>query len=270
MIEKVMRAVKSNNKKRGRNITIGAVVGMLLSCSVVIKADVIGLEIGKENDAIIFKDGIGIKLSGKLKVNLTNNGTIIGSSSGSYFGYGIRIDSLTGDITNNGTIIGSSSSFSSGSGIDITSLTGNLANNGVIKSSGSGIFIESLKVNLTNNGTIIGSSSGSYFGYGIEILTLTGNLTNTGVVYGKTSAINNVRTISKAHNYGLLVSSTGETVLNTSLTTNNGLIFKVNSGTYTATSDDFKEFGKTYNDIYAVMGYEKKKMEVENLILLNQ
>ena len=242
MIEKVMRAVKSNNKKRGRNITIGAVVGMLLSCSVVIKADVIGLEIGKENDAIIFKDGIGIKLSGKLKVNLTNNGTIIGSSS----------------------------SFSSGSGIDITSLTGNLANNGVIKSSGSGIFIESLKVNLTNNGTIIGSSSGSYFGYGIEILTLTGNLTNTGVVYGKTSAINNVRTISKAHNYGLLVSSTGETVLNTSLTTNNGLIFKVNSGTYTATSDDFKEFGKTYNDIYAVMGYEKKKMEVENLILLNQ
>ena len=192
MIEKVMRAVKSNNKKRGRNITIGAVVGMLLSCSVVIKADVIGLEIGKENDAIIFKDGIGIKLSGKLKVN------------------------------------------------------------------------------LTNNGTIIGSSSGSYFGYGIEILTLTGNLTNTGVVYGKTSAINNVRTISKAHNYGLLVSSTGETVLNTSLTTNNGLIFKVNSGTYTATSDDFKEFGKTYNDIYAVMGYEKKKMEVENLILLNQ
>ena len=33
MIEKIMKAVKSGNKKRGRNITIGAVVGMLLSCT---------------------------------------------------------------------------------------------------------------------------------------------------------------------------------------------------------------------------------------------
>ncbi|WP_319796330.1 hypothetical protein [Fusobacterium ulcerans] len=39
MIEKIMRAVKSNNKKRGRNITIGAVVGMLLSCTAVMGAD---------------------------------------------------------------------------------------------------------------------------------------------------------------------------------------------------------------------------------------
>ena len=41
MIEKIMRAVKSNNKKRGRNITIGAVVGMLLSCTSVMGADVV-------------------------------------------------------------------------------------------------------------------------------------------------------------------------------------------------------------------------------------
>ena len=39
MIEKIMRAVKSNNKKRGRNITIGAVVGILLSCSAVMGAE---------------------------------------------------------------------------------------------------------------------------------------------------------------------------------------------------------------------------------------
>ena len=39
MIGKLLKMVKSSNKKRGRNITIGAVVGMLLSCSSVMKAD---------------------------------------------------------------------------------------------------------------------------------------------------------------------------------------------------------------------------------------
>ena len=39
MIEKIMKAVKSGNKKRGRNITIGAVVGFLLSCTAVMGAD---------------------------------------------------------------------------------------------------------------------------------------------------------------------------------------------------------------------------------------
>jgi len=58
MIEKIMRAVKSNNKKRGRNITIGAVVGMLLSCSTVMGADVVVLEITKGENGIEFsKDG---------------------------------------------------------------------------------------------------------------------------------------------------------------------------------------------------------------------
>ena len=39
MIEKIMKTVKSGNKKRGRNITIGAVVGMLLSCTAVMGED---------------------------------------------------------------------------------------------------------------------------------------------------------------------------------------------------------------------------------------
>ena len=45
MIEKIMKAVKRGNKKRGKNITVGAVVGMLLSCTVVMGAGEIGLEI---------------------------------------------------------------------------------------------------------------------------------------------------------------------------------------------------------------------------------
>ena len=39
MIEKIMKAVKSSNKRRGRNITIGAVIGFLLSCTAVVGAD---------------------------------------------------------------------------------------------------------------------------------------------------------------------------------------------------------------------------------------
>ena len=39
MIDKIIKAVKSGNKKRGRNITIGAVIGFLLSCTAVIGED---------------------------------------------------------------------------------------------------------------------------------------------------------------------------------------------------------------------------------------
>ena len=229
MIEKIMRAVKSSNKKRGRNVTIGAVVGMLLSCTSVMGADVVGLEIkndggikfiGKDgeftprenndpypnnkwdgdtytNNSTISGEatsvdiGIGIKLSGELKVNLTNNGAIRGSSSGSSSGYGIWINSLIGNLTNNGAIRGSGSSSGSGYGIDIGSLTGDLTNNGTITGSGSyfgyGIWINPLIGNLTNNGTITGSSSSS--GYGIYVNSnLNGNLTNNGIIKGSGSS----------------------------------------------------------------------------------
>ncbi|MFV0577129.1 MAG: autotransporter domain-containing protein [Fusobacterium ulcerans] len=228
MIEKIMRAVKSNNKKRGRNITVGIVVGMLLSCTAIMGKDVVGLEIGKENDTIIFKDGngnkfdpersegnpypsnkwdiekntytnnsiiirettsgdngIGLKLSDNLKVNLTNNGVITGSGSGSGSGYGIDISNLTGNLTNNGIITGSDSDYSSG--IVIISLTGNLTNNGIITGFDPGIYIYSLTGNLTNNGIITGFGSSSDYGSGIVITSLTGNLTNNGIITGSGS-----------------------------------------------------------------------------------
>ncbi|MDH6456820.1 hypothetical protein M2102_000435 [Fusobacterium sp. PH5-7] len=244
MIEKIMRAVKSSNKKRGRNVTIGAVVGILLSCSAVMRADVVGLEITKDGDTIIFKDKdgtpfipgkekdpylnnewdgntyinnsiiigettsgdnvIGLKLSDNLKVNLTNNGVITGSGSGSGSGYGIDISNLTGNLTNNGIITGSGSDY--GSGIVITSLTGNLTNNGIITGFDPGIYIYSLTGNLTNNGII--TSSGS----GIDISNLTGNLTNNGAITGSVSGI-------------WITSLTGNL-------TNNGIITGFNSGIY--------------------------------------
>ena len=331
MIEKIMRAVKSNNKKRGRNITIGAVVGMLLSCTAIMGKDVVGLEIGKENDTIIFKDGngnkfdpersegnpypsnkwdiekntytnnsiiigeattsgdngIGIKLSGELTVNLTNNGTITGSDSDSDSGSGsgIRIISLTGNLINKGTITGIGTREGSGYregfgfGIRINSLTGNLTNNGAItgfsyvsgevsgSGYGSGIDITSLTGNLTNNGAITGFASGygevsgSGFGYGINITSLTGNLTNTGVVYGKTNAIKaSTGTIKNAYNCGLLITGGSKVIYGTVDFAENkyGLAFKVDGEKYTLDKDYSGEFGAISHDERVIIDYGKK------------
>ncbi|MDH6457534.1 hypothetical protein M2102_001162 [Fusobacterium sp. PH5-7] len=220
MIEKIMRAVKSNNKKRGRNITIGAVIGMLLSCSVVIKADVIGLEIGKENDAIIFKDGNGNKFDPKRsegnpypdnkwdieKNTYTNNSTISGETTSGNIGIGIKLsDSLKVNLTNNGTITGSSS------GIDVSNLTGNLTNTGVVYGS-----TNAIKIALAE-------------------------------------------TTKSAYNCGLLVTDEGKAVEGKVDFAENkyGLAFKVESDKYILDSTYSGEFGGVYNDKEIVIGYEK-------------
>ena len=55
MIEKIMKAVKSSNKRRGRNITIGAVVVFLLSCTAVMGT--------VDGNYLWIKDNDGIKFS---------------------------------------------------------------------------------------------------------------------------------------------------------------------------------------------------------------
>lgn len=78
MIEKIMKAVKSNNKKRGRNITVGAVVGMLLSCTVVMGEGEKGLEIITGEAGIEFsKDGKGFTPEAQLIHILKTLGVII-------------------------------------------------------------------------------------------------------------------------------------------------------------------------------------------------
>ena len=272
MIEKIIRAVKSSNKKRGRNITIGVVVGMLLSCTTIMGKDVVGLEITKDEDEIIFKDKdgtpfipgkekdphpdnewdgntyinnstifaettsgdnvIGLKLSDNLKINLTNNGVITGS--GSYSGYGIDINSLTGNLTNNGVITGSGSA--SYIGIDISTLEGNLTNNGEITDSGSsygyGIHISTLEGNLTNNGGITGS--GSSHGYGIGITYLTRNLTNNGGITGSGSS----------YCYGIIINSLTGNLTNKGAIRGSGFGIVINSLTGNLTNTGVV-YGKT-------------------------
>ena len=176
MIEKIMKVVKSGNKKRGRNITIGAVVGILLSCTVVMGADVVGLEIKEESTEIKFigKDGnqfipgkeedpyINNKWN-KDTMTYTNNSTIAGESADAN-GYGLK---LTGDLSNlsfinNGSISGVGKT--DGYGIYILSSSsevnriGSITNNGNIysgiynKSSGNGS--SSTIVSLENTGGI--------------------------------------------------------------------------------------------------------------------
>ncbi|GAA6323377.1 hypothetical protein F350042L8_04750 [Fusobacterium ulcerans] len=179
MIEKIMKAVKSGNKKRGRNITIGAVVGMLLSCTAVMGADNY-LWIKNDGGVIKFINDItmsastenpygentwdrsnyinnimlnststnyGLKLEGDLgSVNFTNNGLIGSTETSTSYGIYNGSGSKIGNIINTGSIIGTNTGSSEGHGIS--------NNNGTMG-------------DIINIGSIIGMSTGSGVGYGI-------------------------------------------------------------------------------------------------------
>ena len=140
MIEKIMKAVKSSNKRRGRNITIGAVIGFLLSCTAVMGEDNY-LWIKENNGTIEFntaetsdKEGTDGNWNGKnpyeennwnvATKTYTNNTTLLSSEVNGkdrgYISYGLR---LSGDMSNvnfvnNGSVIGTiSSSSNAGYGI---------------------------------------------------------------------------------------------------------------------------------------------------------
>ena len=198
MIEKIMKAVKSGNKKRGRNITIGAVVGMLLSCTVAMGEDEY-LWIKGEKGKIEFSTVDNASVEEWKEENpyvdnswegntYTNNMALsgTGNAASDVNGYGLR---LSGDLSslnfiNNGSISGTStnSEYGYGSGIHIyisgtgkSTTIGNIKNNGVVSgvdndtskssyginitcSEGSNLTTE----NITNNGIIHGGSNGIY------------------------------------------------------------------------------------------------------------
>ena len=231
MIEKIMKAVKSGNKKRGKNITIGAVVGMLLSCTVVMGEGEKGLEIitgeaGIEfsKDGAVFTpgstadpypvntwsnntytnnstisgingsgEGYGIEITSGFDGDLRNNGEIAGT--GSTKGYGIKVADLNGSLTNNGKITGTGST-AKGYGIYVDNLNGSLTNNGKITGTGStggnGIGIASdLNGNLINNGKITVTCTGSDIGFGIYVKNLNGTLRNDGEITSTNSGSGN-------------------------------------------------------------------------------
>ena len=265
MIEKIMKAVKSSNKRRGRNITIGAVIGFLLSCTAVIGADSY-LWIREKDNTIQFNTIITTDNDGNIgdwneenpysdnnwdkdTKTYTNNTTLLSSKAngvninGDNISYGLRLSgNLTGvNFINNGSITGiisGSSGHSKGYGIYNLAIMGNMTNKGII------------------SGT--GTDNGAGDGYGIANETLTGDdngeievITNTGIIYGKNSAIKNDAdaTIGTSNNYGILANGKDEKeVVNGTITVNKGLIFKAVGETYKAAADDYQKFGQTFND----------------------
>ncbi|MCB8564258.1 autotransporter outer membrane beta-barrel domain-containing protein [Fusobacterium ulcerans] len=242
MIEKIMKAVKSGNKKRGRNITIGAVVGMLLSCTVAMGADTTDTE---EVGLNITNNGSRIKVDkvfpdNTLKGNTyTNNSEILGESSdATEEAIGIKIEgenkktNLT--LKNNNTILGKNS-LGKAYGVAIEHLEENskfnFINNGVVSGestattddkSGYGFYFsgdenKNIDFSFQNNGLILGKSASST-GMGVYLRKLKTagsfvNFVNNGVILGEAS--------SKGYGYGIYlysISGSGFTL------ENNGLI----------------------------------------------
>ncbi|MDU1912167.1 hypothetical protein [Fusobacterium sp.] len=130
MIEQLMKTVKRGNKKRSLNITIGAVVGFLLSCISVMGAD--------NNYLYIKNDGNGIKFS----IDSSKFG-----ESNPYIENTWNVSTKT--YINNITLSGTNNlSASRGYGLR---LEGNLG-----------------KLNLINNGNMTGTGSGSSYGIYLE------------------------------------------------------------------------------------------------------
>ena len=289
MIEKIMKAVKSSNKKRSRNITIGAVIGFLLSCTAVmgadnylwIKEDSGEIKFSTTGDNGNWNEKNPYENAGNIwKENTyTNNMTLSSSAANGVnslrenMSYGLRLSgNFTGvNFINNGSITGIMSTASgtgNGYGIYNTGTMGDITNRGVISGSSNGIYDSYTMENIINKGIISGSSKGIYNTAGLGFGTM-GNITNTGVIYGKDNAIKNESgTITTAYNYGILVNGDdGKGVVDgldivdetpkENKIVNKGLIFKAVGETYKTAADDYQKFGAIYKDKDIVIDYQK-------------
>ena len=222
MIEKIMKSIKSGNKKTGRNITIGTVVGMLLSCTAVMGADKY-LWIKENGETVKFNtvattdaEGTGGNWNEEHPYddeNIWNADTKTYINNMTLLSTGINITTdgyarnascalkLSGDlggVINNSLIMGADISNvvreSSGIYIYNSSNVETITNNGLIAASAggsAGIYNFSAVETLTNTGSIMGT--GQTGGYGIRTLNIPispaslANLTNTGLIAGVTS-----------------------------------------------------------------------------------
>ena len=234
MIEKIMRAVKSNNKKRGRNITVGAVVGMLLSCTVAM---------GTDNYLWIKKDSDGT-------IKFSKNSTDKDGTDGTWGENPYRENTWDGvkyEYVNNITLFGKDNgtdgTYNIGYGLKLSGDLGDLS--------------------FVNNGSITGTGSSSYkSGYGIRISSRNIRLTNTGVIYEDTNAIASSSS-SIANNYGILVNGKDTSVVNGPTLNNFGLTIK-NNGTNVVAGNP------NSNPVKVIVGYIdertplKRSMTIKN------
>ncbi|MCI6032155.1 hypothetical protein [Fusobacterium varium] len=175
MIEKIMKVVKNRNKKRSRNITIGAVVGFLLSCTAVMGAT--------DDKYLYIKEGHnGIEFS----TNSKTEGVGVWSSENPYENDGNiwDKDTETKTYTNNITLSSSKNNGKTSEAgkedekeYDISyglRLSGNLTGvNFVNNASITGIINA-----IPNNSNDVGNDSGNGYGYGIYNTSTMGNIEN--------------------------------------------------------------------------------------------
>ena len=207
MIEKIMKAVKSENKKRGRNITIGAVVGMLLSCTIAMGADVSGIEITKgisgeiefkDKDGNIFDPNNPEDLNNPYTENTwedntyTNNSVISVDNKSGEDAYGVKIGEIDIDIENNGAINVTNTSTTASMVYGIKSTGNSITNSGLITATVSGDSSKDSNIgsgilkdagSTINSGFIItiGSGSSKSNVHGIRSIG-TGSVTNRGFI----------------------------------------------------------------------------------------
>ena len=246
MIEKIMKAVKSSNKRRGRNITIGAVVGFLLSCTAVMGANDNYLWIKGDSGKIQFNKAATVDDDGSWNdgnpysdnnwdtgtktytnnIELSSNGAN-GVSDNGYndydISYGLRLSGELTDVNfiNNSSIKGeiSGSTYNYGYGIYNESIKmGNIENTGKISGTGDtfgyGIFnsAKMRKIENKNTGTISGvggSSSGKGYGIANNSGTIE-EIINAGTISG--TGANSGSTGSGIDNRGTIrdITNTGE------------------------------------------------------------
>ena len=165
MIEKIMKAVKSSNKKRSRNITIGAVVEFLLSCTAVM---------GAEGDNYLWIRENNKKIEFNTIITTDNDGNVGNWNEKNPYEDAENIwDKDTKTYTNNMTLL---SSKANGVNINSDNISYGLRLSGDLTG-----------VNFINNGSITGiisGSSGHSKGYGICNLAIMGNITNKGIISG--------------------------------------------------------------------------------------
>ena len=231
MIEKIMKTVKSGNKKRGRNITIGAVVGMLLSCTTVMGEDNY-LWIRENSGATEFntqkttdKEGTGgnwneehpysdeniwnadtkTYINNIILSSSENNGIFNDDSSDKDLSYGLRLSgTLMGfNFISNSSITATGGSYNFGI-YNQSETMEDITNNGSIKAESTdsfsyGIYNQSETMeDITNNGSIKAESTDSSSSGITNSKTAMEDVTNNGLITvtgnNNSHGINNYRT----------------------------------------------------------------------------
>ncbi|WP_462355280.1 autotransporter outer membrane beta-barrel domain-containing protein, partial [Fusobacterium ulcerans] len=279
MIEKIMRAVKSNNKKRGRNITIGAVVGILLSCSAVMGAEGNYLWIKNNSGTIEFSTNGNPEGTGEIwteedpynSKNSWNGKTYINNmalsgkengedADGNIIGYGLRLNGNLKEVEfiNNGSILGDRKSsygiYNYGGNI------GSIKNNGTISGNYSGIYNKSEDLGLSNIGRLlnlgnISGDTGIYnYSYGSSTSSI-GRLLNLGSISGDSSGISNSNSssstiiIGKLLNLGIISGdSSGISNYSYDTTSNSSIENLLNTGVIYGKDNAITNDGGTINN----------------------